>query len=138
MLISGVEGDCTAYVTLSDLRGDLVSDGGGVPVLRLGDPIKGGGDGDLAMNDGDIDRFNGDSDLFMGEVDLDRVSSDSRSGRSDAVDWNRSGGDWTINGLNPGGGDTIEKTGIGGKIGNTGRNVLASSSISYNEKKDWH
>ena len=112
LLIPGVDGDCTAYVTLSNLRGDLVSDGDGVLVLRLGDWIRGGGDEDLATNEGDVDRF--------------------------AVDWNPNGSDCTINDLNSGGGDTIEKTCIGGNIWNSGSDVLASSSISYNEKKDWH
>ena len=101
MLISGVDGDCTAYATLSNLRGDLISDGGGVLILRLGDCVWGGGDGDLAMNEGDVDRFNGDGDLVIGEGDLDRVSGDSWVGGGDVVDWNRNGGNCTVNGLNP-------------------------------------
>ena len=108
------DGDCTAYFTLSNLRADLVIDGGGVLVLRLGGWIW--GDGDPATNEGGIGGFNGDGDPVMGEGDLDRVSGDSWAGGGDAVDWNRNGGDCTISGLNPGGGDTIEKTGIGGKI----------------------
>jgi len=77
-------------------------------------------------------------DLVIGEGDLDRVSSDSWAGGGDAVDWNRNGGDCTINGLNPGGGDTIENTSIDGKIWNSGSDVFTLSSISYNEKKVWH